>query len=38
MSSIKLNTIRIPRFDIVVLIETKSVTAIREVQTTPAYS
>jgi hypothetical protein len=29
--------IRIPRFDIVVLIETKSVLASREVQTTPAY-
>ncbi len=31
------DSIRIPRFDIVVLIETKSVLATREVQTTPAY-
>jgi hypothetical protein len=31
------DAIRIPRFDIVVLIETKSVLASREVQTTPAY-
>jgi len=31
------HSIRIPRFDIVVLIETKSVIATREVQTTPAY-
>jgi hypothetical protein len=31
------DAIRIPRFDIVVLIETKSVMASREVQTTPAY-
>jgi hypothetical protein len=31
------DAIRIPRFDIVVLIETKSVLASRDVQTTPAY-
>jgi hypothetical protein len=31
------DSIRIPRFDIVVLIETKSVLASRDVQTTPAY-
>lgn len=31
------HSIRIPRFDIVVLIETQSVLATREVQTTPAY-
>jgi hypothetical protein len=31
------DAIRIPRFDIVVLIETKSVLATRDVQTTPAY-
>jgi len=31
------DAIRIPRFDIVVLIETKSILASREVQTTPAY-
>jgi hypothetical protein len=30
-------SIRIPRFDLVILIETKSVTAAREVKTTPAY-
>jgi len=31
------DTIHIPQFDIVVLIETKSVLATRDVQTTPAY-
>ena len=31
------DSLRIPRFDIVVLIETKSVMASRDVQTTPAY-